>query len=149
MQIQGSHHIQATRDQVWALLNDPDVLARCCAPGGAALEAEGPDQFKATVRVAVGPVKGTFQGHIRITEKTPPEAMTLTLIARSGVGGVSANGRIRLEEDDGGTRVVWSGEPQLLGMLASLGGRLLQGVAQAQAEEFFRRLEAEIVASDT
>ena len=142
MQIQGSHLIKAPRARVWELLNDPEVLARC-TPGITELRPDGDDRFTATFSVALGPVKGNFQAQIAVTDKTPNEAMSLSLSARSPVGGVGARGRIVLADQDGQTRVDWSGEPQLMGMLATVGGRFAQTAAKANAEAFFSKLEQE------
>jgi uncharacterized protein len=148
VQIQGSHLIKAPRARVWELLNDPDVLARC-TPGITALRADGPDRFTATFSVALGPVKGNFQAQIAITDKTPGEAMSLTLSARSPVGAIGASGRIVLTDETGHTRVSWSGEPQLMGMLATVGGRFAQTAAKANAEAFFAKLEQETQPAQT
>jgi uncharacterized protein len=142
VQIQGSHLIHAPRARVWALLNDPDVLARC-APGVTELTRESEDRFTAAFGVALGPVKGTFRATIDLADKTPLEAMTLKLSARGPVGTLGAVGRIALADEDGGTRVTWSGEPQLMGMLASVGGRFAQTAAKTHAETFFNNLERE------
>lgn len=142
MQIQGSHLIRAARARVWEILNDPDVLARC-APGLSDLQATGPDQFAATFAVALGPVKGNFKAQIDIVDKVPNEAMTMKLSARGPVGTIGATGHIALADEDGATRVTWSGEPQLKGMLASIGGRFAQAAAKSHAETFFTRLERE------
>jgi carbon monoxide dehydrogenase subunit G len=75
-----------------------------------------------------------------------PEAMTLTLQARGPGGGVAAVGRITLHEvetEAGTTRVAWSGEPQLMGLLATVGGRLVQGAAKTQADQFFTQLRSQ------
>lgn len=141
-QIEGSSQIRAPRPRVWALLNDPDVLARC-TPGLTSLAPEGPDRYAATFTIALGPVKGTFQGRIEVADKVPDERMTLTVNARSPVGVVSARGTLRLEDEDGTTRVHWAGEPQLMGTLAAVGARLAQSVAKSQAEVFFQKLEQE------
>jgi uncharacterized protein len=140
--IQGTSLVKAPRDRVWALLNDPEVLARC-TPGLDRLEAEADDRYRATFTLAFGPVKGTFQGRIEVSDKVPGEAMTLGVSAKSGVGGVSARGRILLADEGSDTRVTWTGEPQLVGMLASVGARLAEPVARSQAEHFFSRLEQE------
>lgn len=140
MQIQGTHLIQAPRARVWELLNDPEVLARC-APGVTELRRDGDDRFAATFTVALGPVKGAFKARIDLTDKTPLEAMTLKLSAQSPVGNVGATGRITLADEGDGTRVAWSGEPQLMGMLASVGGRFAQSAAKANADTFFTKLD--------
>jgi uncharacterized protein len=140
--VEGSHLIRAPRDRVWASLNDPIVLARC-VPGVKVLEPDGEDKYRAQIELAVGPVKGKFDGKVAITEKLEPESMTLKIDAKAPVGIVTAIGRLRLEESPDGTTVHWSGEPKLAGMLASLGGRLIQGAAKQQADGFFSKLERE------
>jgi carbon monoxide dehydrogenase subunit G len=150
VQIQGEHLIHASRDHVWHLLNDPAVLARI-TPGVTSLVPDGDDRYKATITVALGPVKGAFQGLIEVTDKRPPEAMTLKLQVRGPGGGMAAIGRLTLHEAETGThatRVEWSGEPQLMGLLATVGGRLVQGTAKTQADQFFTQLERELVRPD-
>jgi uncharacterized protein len=150
VQLQGEYVIHAPRDRVWQLLNDPAVLARI-TPGVTELIADSGisdsgDRYKATFVVALGPFKNTFNGHVEVADKQPPEAMTLKVQARGSGGGVAAIGRITLGEDEsqpGATRVSWAGEPQLSGMLATVGGRFVQGAAKSQAEQFFASLERE------
>jgi carbon monoxide dehydrogenase subunit G len=143
MLLQGEHVIQASRDRVWELLNDPAVLARC-TPGVTSLEPDGEGRYKATIALAIGPIKGSFSGQIAVTDQTPPEAMTLDVKARGPGGGVTAVGRFRLHEIEGGrTRIEWSGQPQLTGVLAAVGGRLLEGAAKPMANQFFEQLARE------
>ena len=124
------------------VLNDPAVLERC-TPGLSKLEPEGEDRYAATFTVALGPVKGNFQGHISVTDKVLEEAMTLNVNAGNPIGGVAARGRLHLADEGTDTRVTWEGEPQLMGMLASVGARLAQTVAKTQVDQFFTSLEQE------
>src|SRR5262249_39231790 len=143
VEIHGEHLIHAARESVWHLLNDPAVLARI-TPGVTSLVPDGDDRYKATIAVVLGPVRSAFQGQVEVTDKRPPEAMTLRLNARGPGGGVAAIGRITLHEvktETDATRVTWSGEPQLMGLLATVGGRLIEGAAKTQAEQFFQQLE--------
>jgi carbon monoxide dehydrogenase subunit G len=140
VQIQGTHLIGAPRARVWELLNDPDALAQC-APGVTELRRDGEDRFAATFTVALGPMKSNFKAAILLKEKTPLEAMTLELSAQSPMGALGAVGRITLTDEGEGTRIAWSGEPRLMGMLATVGGRFAQSAAKANAETFFTKLE--------
>lgn len=143
MQVDGSNVIQAPRDRVWALLQDPDVLARC-VPGVQEMLPDGEDRYTAIINVAVGPVKGKFKGKVAISERTPPERMTLSIEAKAPTGMVNAVGVLNLVEVDAGTtRVDWSGEPKLMGMIASLAGRLIGGISKQQADVFFGNIEKE------
>lgn len=146
MQIEGSNPVRASRAQVWAALNSPEVLARC-VPGVKTLTLEDENTFKMLLEVSVGPVKGKFDGKIKILERHEPDTVVLKISAKSPVGIVNATGTVRLEEEEDPsqalTQVHWVGEPKLMGVLASIGGRLIEGVAKQQAEVFFSKLEAE------
>jgi carbon monoxide dehydrogenase subunit G len=143
MKVDGSHLIAAPRARVWQLLNDPEVLARCI-PGADRLIPDGDDSYRATLKIGIGPVRGRFEGQLTISEKNEPEAMTLDVSGRGGPGGVRARGEIALEEQGDGTLIHYQGVPQLSGRLASVGARLLSGVAKRLAGEFFEHLEREV-----
>jgi len=53
--------VPASRPKVWEAFLDPKVLKKAI-PGCEKLEAVGPDEYKAVMKVGVGPVKGTFEG---------------------------------------------------------------------------------------
>ena len=142
MQVDGSNVIQAPRDRVWALLQDPDVLARC-VPGVQEMLPDGPDSYTAILNVAVGPVKGKFKAKVKISNQVPPQSMTLQIEAKAPTGIVNAVGQLVLVEQGESTLVQWSGEPKLMGKIASLAGRLIGGISKSQADVFFGNLEKE------
>lgn len=143
MKVEGTHTFDAPRERIWALLNDPSVLARV-TPGVKTLDPQGEDTYKATIEVAVGPVKGAYDGKVSITDKAPPERMTLRVEGGGKPGTIRATGELRLEEDGGGTRVTYVGDAQITGIVASVGHRLIGGVARQMAGEFFKGLEREL-----
>ena len=140
MKLSGSHTIAAPRDKVWKMLQDPDVLAKA-TPGVKALEQEQEDNYRATLELGIGPVRGTFEGHVAIADKNEPEAMTLNVEGQGGPGGVKALGRLRLEDQGDKTVIHWEGEPQMSGRIAAVGGRLVGGVAKKMAGQFFSSVD--------
>ncbi|HEU4798692.1 MAG TPA: carbon monoxide dehydrogenase subunit G, partial [bacterium] len=126
-----------------ALLNDPGVLARA-TPGIKKLDPEGVDVYKATIEVGIGPVKGAYDGKVSITDKVPPERMTLRVEGGGKPGTIRASGELRLEERDGQTVVNYTGDAQITGLIASVGHRLIGGVAKQMAVEFFKAIEREL-----
>ncbi|AFZ67840.1 SRPBCC family protein [Deinococcus peraridilitoris] len=140
--IEGESTIRANRAEVWAALHDLEILRRC-VPGVQSLTRDTHGVLLGAVELAVGRLRGTLHGRVTITETQAPERMTLALEARAPFGVVKASGRLELTEQDGGTRVRWAGTPQLSGLLATFGSRLLGGVVQQKAEHFFQRLERE------
>jgi carbon monoxide dehydrogenase subunit G len=143
MKVEGTYTFAAAREKVWALLNDPGVLARV-TPGVKTLDPQGGDTYKATIELGVGPVKGTYDGKVSITDKTPPERMTLRVEGGGRPGTIRATGELRLEEQDGKTVVSYTGDAQIAGLIASVGHRLIGGVARQMAGEFFKGVEKEL-----
>lgn len=143
MKIEGQHLIPAPREKVWAALNDPDVLAKT-TPGLKTLTPAGDNTFDAAIELGVGPVKGSYQGKVRITDQTAPEKMTLIVEGGGRAGTIKATGALRLEAQGDATTVHYVGDAQITGVLMSVGHRLLPGVAKQLAGEFFKALEREV-----
>jgi carbon monoxide dehydrogenase subunit G len=143
MKVEGTYTLPAPRRRVWQLLNDPKVLARA-TPGVKQLDPLGGDTYKATIEVGVGPVKGTYDGKVSIADRSEPERMTLKVEGGGKAGTIKATGELRLEERDGKTLVAYSGDAQVTGLIASVGHRLIGGVAKQMVGEFFKALEREL-----
>jgi uncharacterized protein len=143
MTLDGSHHFKAPRDRVWALFNDPGVLARA-TPGCERLNPIGPDEFEATLSVGVAAVKGTYQGRLAITDKRPLEGYILHVEGTGRPGFVKGEGRLSLSEQDGGTLATINAEAQVGGLIAAVGQRLIGAAARMLMSQFFAALEAEL-----
>lgn len=143
MKIEGQYLLPAPREQVWAALNDPAVLTRT-TPGLKALTPTGEDAYDATIELAVGPVRGSYQGTARITDKTPPEKMTIVVEGGGRPGTIKATGALTLEAQEDATAVRYVGDVHVTGVLMSVGHRLFGGVARQMAGEFFKALEREV-----
>jgi len=139
VKLNGSHTINAPRALVFEMLQDQAVLAKA-TPGVQSMEKEREDRYKASLNLGIGPVKGSFDGSVEITEKEEPETMTLAVEGQGGPGGVKAVGRLVLEEEGDKTVIHWSGEPQISGRIASVGARLVGGVAKKLAGQFFESI---------
>ncbi len=59
MDMIGSQRIEASREKVYAALNDVDVL-RQCIPGCESIEKTSDSEMNAKVTLRVGPVKASF-----------------------------------------------------------------------------------------
>ncbi len=141
MKLSGENHINASREEVWKALNDPDVL-REAIPGCNSLEKVSDTQFKATVTTKIGPVQAKFNGEVELQDLDPPNGYT---ISGKGSGGVAGNARgsakVRLEPDGEGTKLSYDVDAQVTGKLAQLGSRLIDSTAKMLAGQFFNRFE--------
>ena len=63
MTMTGEVQLPASRDKVWAMLKDPEVL-KTCIPGCEQFDQNSETEFQATASVKVGPVKARWKGKI-------------------------------------------------------------------------------------
>ena len=90
MKLEGSYDVKAPRPKVWNAFLDPDTL-RQAIPGCEKLDLIGPDEYKATLKIGVAAVKGTFEGKVRLLDKTPPESYRLSAEGSGGPGFIRAD----------------------------------------------------------
>ncbi|MGI9103549.1 MAG: SRPBCC family protein [Terriglobales bacterium] len=143
MKVEGSQKITAPIESVWKKLMDPEVLRRVM-PGCEKLEPAGEHRFRAVLKAGVGPVKGTFSGEVTLSDILPERSYTLTSRVTSTAGFAEGVGKIELESFAGETLVRFSGEAKVGGMLASVGGRLVEAAAQKNIRETFANLTREL-----
>ena len=141
MQMQGERNIDASRADVWAALNDAEVL-KACIPGCETLEKTSPTTFEATVMQKVGPVKARFSGSVELSDIVETEGYTITGEGKGGAAGFAKGGAaVRLTDDGQGTLLIYQAEAKVGGKLAQLGSRLIDGFARKMADDFFTRFQ--------
>jgi uncharacterized protein len=139
MKIEGAHEIPAPRQRVWEAFLDPEQLKKAI-PGCEKLEAIGEDEYKATMKVGVAAVKGTFEGKVRITDKKAPDSYRMAVEGSGGPGFVRGEAAITLSDTPTGTRVAYGADVQVGGLIAGVGQRMLGGVTKMMADQFFNRM---------
>ena len=144
MKISGTATINATQAQVWAALNDIDVLARV-VPGCEKLEQIAENQFEGVVKLGMAGIKGVYSGKIRLEDVDVPRYYKLVAAGKGSNGVVDAVGTVELETlPDGKTLLKYGGDAQIGGMLASIGQRLIDGAAKQLIGQAIKALEAQI-----
>lgn len=139
MKLEGAYEVPAPRQKVWEAFLDPKQLKQAI-PGCEKLEAIGPDEYKATMKVGVGGVKGTFEGKVRLSEKNPPNSYKMAVEGSGGPGFIRGETVITLSDLDKGTKVSYTADLQVGGLIASVGQRMLGGVSKMMADKFFNRM---------
>lgn len=138
MNLTGEYTISASRDEVWAALNDPDVL-KICVPGCEEMEKISDTQFVAKVTVKIGAVKTRMKGKVELSDIDAPNGYTIAGSGQSGVAGFAKGGaRVSLvDAPGGGTILRYEAHTELGGKLAAVGSRVIQGIAKRMADDFF------------
>ena len=142
MDMTGERRIAASRKTVWAALNNPEILKRCI-PGCETLEMLSPTEMTARVKLAVGPVKASFNGKVKLSDLDPPSGYRISGEGSGGVAGYAKGSAVvRLAEDGSGTLMRYDVKADVGGKLAQLGGRLIDSTAKKLADEFFEKFTA-------
>jgi carbon monoxide dehydrogenase subunit G len=140
VKIEGSYTFNAPREKVWQVLLDPKIMAQCM-PGCESLTEVGPDQYEATLKVGVASVKGSYKGKVSIKDKEEPSHYVLSGEGSGGPGFMRGDVAIDLEENRGQTVLKYSTDAKVGGLIASIGQRMLNGVAKMMLEQFFKKVE--------
>jgi len=146
MQLTGKHTVDATPEDVWKLLMDPDTLAKI-APGIDKLILVEEDTYDAIADVKIGPVRGSFSGKVAIIDKKRPESFVLDVDQKSKIGNAKAQIAILLDSVGECTQVSFDGKVKMSGLLARTGQRVIGGVAKMLSKQFFEALSEELKSS--
>ncbi len=137
MTMNGEIQLAASREVVWAKLNDPDVL-KACIPGCEELEKTEDQGFRAVAKMKVGPVSARFRGKVTLSDLDPPNGYKISGEGEGGVAGFAKGGaKVDLVDRQEGTLLSYRVGAQIGGKLAQLGQRLINGSAKKLADEFF------------
>ncbi|MEW5978109.1 MAG: carbon monoxide dehydrogenase subunit G [Acidobacteriota bacterium] len=143
MKIEGTHLISAPRQKVWNFLIDPHVIAKSI-PGCEKMEPLGDDNYEASLKFGIGAIKGTFTSRVRVSDQEPPSQYRLAIQGNGALGFVRGEGAIRLEDAGLNTNVLYSGEVQIGGLIASVGQRMVQGFAKQTISHFFDSIARQV-----
>jgi len=144
MELNDEITIDAPKADVYAALNDPEILKQCI-PGCEELIKHSDTELEAKVVLKVGPVKARFGGEVQLDQSGAPNAFSLSGQGNGGAAGHAKGGAdVTLEEVDGKTVLKYTAKAEIGGKLAQLGSRLIQSTAKKLAAKFFKKF-AEVV----
>ena len=144
MTMNGEVQLSASREAVYAKLNDPEVL-KACIPGCEQLDKVSDTEFQAIATTKIGPVKAKWKGKVQLTDLDPPNGYRISGEGEGGIAGFAKGGAaVKLADKDGGTLLTYDVEAQIGGKLAQLGQRLIAGAAKKMADDFFQKFAAAV-----
>lgn len=131
--------INASKERVYAALNDPEVLKQCI-PGCEELIKHSDTELEAKVVLKVGPVKARFSGDVVLDTAGAPDAFSLTGQGNGGTAGHAKGGADVTLTGDGEDKTIlrYEAKAEIGGKLAQLGSRLIQSTAKKLAGKFFK-----------
>jgi carbon-monoxide dehydrogenase small subunit len=151
VRVEVTHLLAAAADQVWAVLADTSLTARCL-PGAELTEDLGGDRYRGRVRVSLGPIRLSFAGIADVTQRDPAARRMRVLAQGADAGGGQARADIRLLAVPAGpagpagpgderTRLTAEAAVYLTGRVAQFGRALAGDVSRRMFEQFASAVE--------
>jgi len=140
--IEDDFEVAAPIERVWVVLKDIPRVAGCI-PNATITDIVDPRTFRAKVSVKVGPVSVGYNATIvveRLDDATHEAEFDVKGDELRGRGGVRARVRSTANARDGATHVALSADAQISGIVATVGGRLIEGIAKKTIAEFAQNL---------
>ena len=139
MKIAGTYTLPFPPERVYEMMQDPEVLSGAI-PGAEALEKIGEDEYRMKMKMAMASLSGSFEGKVRIADKTPPASFRLIVEGSGKIGFMKGDGLLKLTANGTGTDVAYEGDAQVGGTMAAVGQRLVDGAAKMLIKRFFDKL---------
>lgn len=136
MKLSGSYEFNATPEKVWHTLTNPQSLS-ACIPGCENLEEVGPDEYSATVSVAMGPIRNKFNVTVKMVEQKPYDSYRLIIEGNGPSGFVRGESQVMLTANNGQTTVNVDSDSSSGGLLARVGQRMMESFAKSMMDRFF------------
>ena len=136
MKLTGSYKINLEKQKVWDALNNPEILKQSI-PGCEEFKKNSNTEFTATATNKIGPFNASFTGEIEIKNIDAPNSYTIEGSGNSPVGFASGSAKVKLENSNGGTKLIYEVNANVGGKIAQVGSRLIDMTAKKMADIFF------------
>ena len=149
MRVEDSFVVDAPIERVWAYITNPDEVAPCL-PGCESVEVTGPKSYKASVKLAMGPIKTVFQVTVEVTAEEPPTfASSVTRGEEGGrASSLVAHNELRLATmADGKTEVRYASDVSIFGRLGKFGLGMMKKRAATTGSDFAKAFTARVEAA--
>lgn len=131
MRLEGEFTFSGSRQEVWDLLQDPDVLGSSL-PGTKNMQKISDEEYQGEMVVKVGPLNGAFTANIKLKDKIQPQSYTMLVESKGNVGFANGTAKIELtEQEEKSTLMKYAAELQVGGRLAGVGQRMLDTVGKS------------------
>jgi carbon monoxide dehydrogenase subunit G len=147
MEFSGSTEIKAPRAKVWAFVVDPQHVG-WCGPGVDSIEQVDATHFKARAKVGIGPISARFAVNLELAEAVEPDRAVIKASGNAPGSAVDATGEMVLTgPPEGPTTMAWSANVDVMGAVASIGSRMIEGTANKLIGQAFDCMRAKLEAA--
>ena len=151
VKIEKTFQVNEPVEKVWAFLSDPRKVGTC-VPGAQITEQVDARTYKGAIKVKVGPSVTDYKGEVQIV-RLDEQAHEIEILGKGqdvkGKGSASMKMTGKLRAVDDGTEVVSVSELNVVGILAQMGGRVIQEVSNIMFEQFTKNFRQQLQSKET
>ena len=147
IKIEKSFQVKEPVEVVWRFLSDIRKVGSC-VPGAQITEQIAEDRYKGAISVKVGPAVTDFKGEVQVL-RLDPDAHAIELLGKGqdirgkGSASMKMTGSL-VALPDGGTEVKSVSEVNLVGLLAQMGGRVINEVSNIMFQQFSKNFQEKL-----
>jgi carbon monoxide dehydrogenase subunit G len=136
----GEFEIKQSPEEVYDFLTDPQKFAPLL-PDYQSMTQQDATHFTVKVNIGISYIKGAADMKMELTEADRPKRAQYKGQGSAAGGKVAMIARFDLTPAGGGTKVVWQGEAQVFGALASVAGGLLEPLGKKNVQKLIDGLQ--------
>jgi carbon monoxide dehydrogenase subunit G len=145
LHLEGSNSIKAPREKVFALLTDPNFLAKTL-PDAEDVQVLDSSRLQARIKLRVAVVSSSLKMKMAITDREPPFKATLVAEGAGSGSNMKITSHFSLEGDLP-TTMAWVADAEITGVMAGLGSTLVKGFATKKVAEIFQGITKAVEAN--
>jgi carbon monoxide dehydrogenase subunit G len=137
----GDFTVRKKPEDVYDFLTDAD---RFCPllPDFQSMQKQDDKNFVVNLRVGISHIRGDAKVKLTLLEAERPRRAVYQGKGDAAGGTVTLTAGFDLEKTPDGTKVIWKGQAQIVGRLASLAGGLLEPLARKNVQKMIDGLQA-------
>ncbi len=137
----GNFTVKKTAEEVYDFLTDAN---RFCPllPDYQSMQKDDETHFTVALRVGISHIRGDAKVKMTLLETERPRRAVYEGKGDVAGGNATFTSGFDLEVVPEGTKVIWKGDSQIVGRLASLGGGLLEPLAKKNIQKLIDGLQA-------
>ncbi len=145
--LDGTESIKAPLEKTFAALSDPQFMISTI-PDLQSSKILDQNHFEAKFKVGISVVRGTVDMKFELRDKTGGNHAKL-MGDGSGAGSkMHIESTLDLLPEGTGTRMTWSADADLGGLMAGIGSQILKGQSEKQVAQIFSNIKAKLEAGN-
>ena len=132
--------IKASPEKTFSCLCDPMFMVTT-VPDLQSHRIIDSDHFEAKIKVGISVVKGTIDMMFEIKDKTGGNHAKLIADGAGAGSKMHVESTLDLAPDSDGTKMSWSADADISGLMAGIGSQILKGQSEKQVSQIFSNIK--------